>query len=171
MHKVIRHKGLPPSSFVAENFGHISYADCYKVVCPLEGNARKIAADFFTLPRPVRFLMQLRDTLVKPFGLKTSDDFVPEDAPAGEPTLFFHVYKETESEVVMGETDSHLDFRASILVDKENSCLYVTTLVQYRNTLGILYFNLIRPFHAIIIRSGLKRFCKKQNSLLTKSSV
>ncbi len=151
---------IPANSILTEGFVP-SHTDSYCLVCHVEENIDKLAADFFTLPPVVGVLMKMRDTLIKPFGLKTGKELAAEYKEKGI-EQFFPVLARTEDELVMGEKDKHLDFRVSVMADRENSKLYITTVVHYNNKLGVLYFNTIKPFHKAIVRSGLKRLAAKQ---------
>ncbi|WP_228390859.1 DUF2867 domain-containing protein [Chryseobacterium contaminans] len=79
----------------------------------------------------------------------------------GERYGLFKVFNKTNNEIVMGENDKHLDFRISLLFDKnqggqdENS-LTISTTVKFHNWLGVLYFLPVRPFHKLIVPSMLK---------------
>jgi hypothetical protein len=61
----------------------------------------------------------------------------------------------------MGEDDKHLNFRASILHDKAEGTIYLTTLVHFNNVWGRLYFLPVKPFHKIIMKTLLTRYLKK----------
>lgn len=60
--------------------------------------------------------------------------------------------------------DKYLNFHISMWCGefKENKQeLRITTAVNYNNTLGKLYFSIIKPFHRIIILSILKNIEQK----------
>lgn len=117
---------------------------------------KKTAAEIFKLPKWVNWLMKIRNSIVGIFGLKTA-----KEERDGQ-TMYFAVIEQNENEIVMGEKDKHLDFRASVLVDKAYSFLYVTTLVHFNNFGGRVYFFPVKPFHKIILKSLLKRLVNKK---------
>ena len=113
-------------------------------------------------PWVFRRLMTLRDRLVAPLGIRSSDDI--RAGAAGDTRIdFFPVLSETADEVVVGEDDRHLDFRSSLAVVREGkSALFVsTTAVRCHNRTGRLYLAIIRPFHIAVVQAGLRRVAKR----------
>jgi Protein of unknown function (DUF2867) len=106
-------------------------------------------------PRWIRALMALRDTLVTPFGLKTS----PPAGTHADAIGIFPVLSDTPDRLVAGFNDSHLDFR--VVVDVASSSdgqrVTATTLVLTHNLLGRVYLAIILPFHRIIVRAMLRQ--------------
>jgi len=54
-----------------------------------------------------------------------------------------------------------LNFRVSLLLSEQknnklNKNITVTTIVMYNNWFGRLYFFPVKPFHKLIVQSGLK---------------
>lgn len=92
--------------------------------------------------------MWLRNKIVAPFGLRT-------DLPDGEKIGVFPVTARSESEILMGFDDSHLDFRISILTDGTHA--FGATWVRRHNCLGRVYLALIMPFHILIMRNAIGR--------------
>ena len=87
---------------------------------------------------------------------------------AGEQATFFIVRLAREEEYWIAETpeDKHLQAYFGIVVeplDSDTKRFYVITVVHYRHWTGPVYFNLIRPFHHLVVsqiaRAGIK--CKK----------
>lgn len=138
------------------------YTDTYATIVR---NARRMTApDLFHLmfvryPKPVQYLLRLRDWLVKPFGLQAGGGFTD------------LIQEQNEENVVFGKQDKHLAFEVRLtctLPDTYKQCqpIQITTSVQFRSTLGRVYFFFIRPFHCLICRSLLKRavrLWKKKN--------
>ncbi|MFF2570731.1 DUF2867 domain-containing protein [Streptomyces sp. NPDC058084] len=60
-----------------------------------------------------------------------------------------------EHELMLGEDASHLDYRASLLVDEE--AVTLVSAVRLHNTRGRLYFALVRPLHPYAARLMLWR--------------
>ena len=102
-------------------------------------------------PSWMRWLLKLRNILVKPFGLDTSSRFANLNT------------NKSLNEIVFGMTDKHLTFYVSLwcgAFHNNKQLLKITTVVKYNNTLGRVYFFFIRPFHSIIIKVMLKRVGK-----------
>jgi hypothetical protein len=106
-------------------------------------------------PRWIRALLALRDCLVTPFGLKTSD---PNGRASADIIGIFPVLSETPARLVAGFDDRHLDFRVVVDVAIVGSGQQVTatTLVLTHNWLGRVYLAAILPFHRLIVRSLLR---------------
>ncbi|UOQ71799.1 DUF2867 domain-containing protein [Hymenobacter cellulosilyticus] len=139
------------------------YTDAYRVALPayLPQQAEAVAWRLFGQgPAWVRRLMQLRDWLVRPFGLTT---FPVANLPAyGTPLVTgsrigpFQVFSVSAQEVILGQDDRHLNFRASVLVAGAEPAVVVTTVVQFHNWFGRAYFALIRPFHHLVVPALLR---------------
>lgn len=101
-------------------------------------------------------LMRLRDTIVTPFGLKTSTAALQADI---DKVGFFPVLSETPERLVAGFNDHHLDFRVVIDVATAGSgqTVTATTIVLMHNRLGRIYLATIKPFHRLVVRSMLKQ--------------
>ncbi|MCO6180311.1 DUF2867 domain-containing protein [Ciceribacter sp. RN22] len=134
------------------------WADRYVVISP--GQAMPaIRAAQLALGQPpvwVRRLLDIRNRVVAPFGLKAADSKPGEAGSVGA----FAIVSERDDQVVLGFDDRHLDFRIVIEVASAGtvgSKVSVTTLVKRHNTLGRLYILAVTPFHRLIVRTTLGR--------------
>jgi hypothetical protein len=109
--------------------------------------------------------MRTRDAVVGTlFGLKTSAD-VPPAAPdpgalvPGARRGIFRILERTPNEILMGEDDSHLDFRVSLIHERigDDAFVIVSTVVRFHNTLGRLYFLPVRPVHGRVVPAMMRR--------------
>ena len=114
-------------------------------------------------PKWADFLMSIRDKIVGLFGLKTASKISDEERnhgalkfEEGEQLNIFKLYSKSESELIMGDDDKHLNFRVSLLL--------ITTVVTYRNWLGKIYFIPVKPFHGFIVKETLRRMIRKIES-------
>lgn len=159
---------LPPQVGVARLYEGADLADAFAIRLPphLAGNAEKLARCALEYPAPwVDRLMWLRDQLVSLVGLKTSDELRNAsslDVRHARRIGIFRIYEARADEVVLGEDDTHLDFRVSVcrmpLPDaSDGDRLLVVTVVHCHNRLGRCYIWLIAPFHRRVVRSGLER--------------
>ena len=103
----------------------------------------------------------MRDWLVKPFKLKTADDYklkLPAKIEKGGTVGFFDVKDANEVEVLMFAKDSHLCayFCISFVQNNDEKTLKASTVVFLNNRLGKIYFFIIKPFHKLIIKRMLK---------------
>jgi hypothetical protein len=133
------------------------FVDAYRIEIDGGLDAREAATRMFApSPRWVRTLVNLRNLIVAPFGLKTSG--AGERATGGMIGIF-PVVSETPDRLVAGFNDSHLDFRVLVDVAPAGAGQQVTatTLVRTHNRLGRLYLAVIMPFHRLVVRSLLLR--------------
>ncbi|MFF0204553.1 DUF2867 domain-containing protein [Streptomyces sp. NPDC005017] len=80
---------------------------------------------------------------------------MPRDPQAWRHVLPFTERGAGDHELMLGEDASHLDFRASVLVDEDSVTL--ATAVRLHHTGGRLYFALARIFHPYLARRALRR--------------
>lgn len=162
----IRKTSLPKLSQL--NTTDFDYSDSYQAnLMKSEFNINEAGKAFFTsAPKWTATLFELRNRIVKVFGLKTSetpanhqellDNF---NCEPGERLGLFEVFYKDENEVILGEDDKHLDFRISFL--KNQSTLTLSTTVIFKNSFGKIYFALIKPFHNTISKRMLKGIIKQ----------
>ncbi len=168
--KIIKTK-IPQSSLLYPNHNQYNYIDSYEGVVGDKNNKISIVdvARAFLKPGPkwVDNLFTLRNKIVSLFGLKTPNDMIDSKQlnnlrfEPGERVGLFKVFNRTNDEIILGEDDKHLNFRVSLLLselktDKLNKNITVTTIVIYNNWFGRFYFFPVKPFHKLIVKSGLK---------------
>lgn len=133
-------------------------ADRYAVISPEQAMPAIRAARLALGQSPVwvRRLLDLRNRVVAPFGLKAAEMKLGEAGSVGA----FPIVSERDEQVVLGFNDRHLDFRIVIDVtsaEAAGSKVSVTTLVDRHNAFGRLYILAITPFHRLIVRTTLRR--------------
>lgn len=161
---------LPPTSILSGRDYH--YADSYQGSFQDPENrisSQDIGKAFFmAAPAWTARLFDLRNKIVSVFGLKTPNKEENQQAlfdsfrcEPNERLGLFKVYSRSENEVVLGEDDSHLNFRVSLL--KQDTAqqegvkhLTVSTTVEFNNWVGRLYFLPVKPFHKLIVPTMLK---------------
>ncbi|MGE5158169.1 MAG: DUF2867 domain-containing protein [Gemmatimonas sp.] len=133
------------------------FADAFCIASAGYLDAREAAERMLARnPRWVEMLLNVRNKIVAPFGLKTSGAGEPN---AGGMVGIFPVLSETPQRLIAGFDDHHLDFRIVIDVAPAEAGQQVTatTLVRTHNLLGKLYLKLIMPFHRMIVRTLLRQ--------------
>jgi Protein of unknown function (DUF2867) len=134
------------------------FADAFQVtVADPNLDARSAAERIFSRsPRWVQMMLDLRNVIVAPVGLKTSGKSEPN---TGGVIGLFPVLSETPQRLIAGFDDHHLDFRVVVDVAPEGGDRKVTatTLVLTHNRLGRIYLTAIRPFHRVIAKSLLRQ--------------
>ncbi|WP_102225369.1 DUF2867 domain-containing protein [Acidimangrovimonas sediminis] len=160
----IRQVPCPTDSAISGWLPGADLADAFAVDLTSADAARGIEAlARSTLGHPapwIRLLLSVRNTAMRPFGVKTSAQLQQQAESAGAEHIdFFRVIEKSGSEMVLGEDDRHLDFRASLLLrparDGAGSELVATTVVRCHNLTGRAYLFAIAPFHRQVIRSNL----------------
>jgi len=162
---------VPAESAVATAYPSTQLADAFAVRLPADATRDpETLARFIFEQQPawVDGLMRVRDTLVGGLGLKTAKQLRADGAKPGATRVgIFRIYETLVHEIVLGEDDKHLDFRASVLVRAEPGHapgeadgahqVVVSTVVHCHNLLGRSYLTLIAPFHRQVVQAGLRR--------------
>lgn len=126
-----------------------------------------IASAISYQPAWVTFLYRVRWGFVRLLGMKQegipkSVNMKPEDVPMnkGEYATFFKVDVAVEDKVwLAGISEAHLTASLGVVMEPlENGVnrFYVLTLVRYNKWTGPVYFNVIRPFHHIVVNQMSK---------------
>lgn len=112
-------------------------------------------------PKWVKITLMMRNRIVRLFGLDTATaseilNFTPKDSyRVGDKIGVWPIFALTETELVAGRDNKHLDFRLSILkvMEGEAASVVVTTICTVHNLFGKLYLFFVVPFH----KRGVKR--------------
>lgn len=162
MNAAVRAVAMPPESSIAHLYAGSNLTDAYAVDLPhqemgqmaMDGLARQVLG---SQPGWARSLMSLRDAIVKPFGIKTATQLAAvQDGRIG----IFRIYAVSDNEIILGEDDSHLDFRLSLLRDRQagpHGNITLSSVVYCHNKVGRAYIALIKPFHKLIVQRSLAR--------------
>lgn len=113
-------------------------------------------------PGWVSFLYRVRKLVVALLGMRqegvpSAPSWSPEDVPmrSGESASFFTVRASEEDRLwVVDAEERHL--RATLAVVRAAEQFSLVTIVHYRHWTGPIYFNVIRPFHHLVLR-GMAR--------------
>jgi len=162
--KVARRHTPPASAFLGDLRGFYHW-DSYEAPL-LRGDLAMheiYLALFAHHPLWARWLLILRGWVVTPFGLRST---TPSDLGAieikpgyavGEKIARFTLYGQSDTEIVTGGDDRHLDFRVS--VRKITKCgpsrVVLSTVVSPHNLFGKMYLFAILPFHRLGVRTIL----------------
>jgi len=157
---------LPTQSAVATVYESMNLADAFAIQLPFGTSADPDVLWRFLIsqqPSWIGWLTNVRDAIVACFGLKTAKHLA---TLANEATAdrigIFKVYGKSETEIILGEDDKHLDFRLSVLRSPGLSPtlggqLTVSTVVHCHNLLGRAYISVIAPFHRLVVKASLRR--------------
>jgi hypothetical protein len=157
---------LPVDSAVTRFYPSTDLADAYAIALPggASTDPEQLARFIFAQqPNWIGMLTRLRDLLVAGFGLKTAGQLAKYAANNPQQRVgIFKIYARSGHEIVLGEDDSHLDFRLSVLcaplpVDTSRHQLVLSTVVHCHNRLGRVYLFLIAPFHRLVVKASLRQ--------------
>ncbi|MFD2562730.1 DUF2867 domain-containing protein [Aquimarina rubra] len=163
---------LPKASLLSKN--KFDYSDSFKAEFTDKEDTTDIIvmtkAFFSASPGWIGKLFVLRNKMVSVFGLKTGNKIKGKEdvlqnfkGEIGEQIGIFKVFNKSDNEIILGEDDSHLNFRVSLLLEpKEDSRknLTISTIVNFNNWFGKLYFLPVKPFHKLIVPAMLKSTIK-----------
>lgn len=152
----------------------ISRADhCDAVSCLGQADLRSVVASSLSFtPWWMLVLMKIRGVVAAILGLQhpTTEEpltLTAQDIPQtpSKTVGFFKVHRAKENTYwVASAGDRHLEalicFVAEATVESNIRRFYVATVVEYRHWTGPAYFNLIRPFHYIVIHAMVKQVCR-----------
>lgn len=147
MFHTVAETALPAQSRLQGRLTQGDFLDCYRVAAL--ASPRQAAEIITEFPAWARLLMRIRGVLTAPFGL-TNDG-----PPASDKIGIFPVESETESELIAGFDDRHLNFRISVL--SADGHIFLATWVHPHNLGGRIYLRTILPFHILIARNALAR--------------
>lgn len=167
--KIKKGKEIPQDLLVVK-YLPVNYSDIY--TCETDSRVVVTPDDIMTsfwtdTPKWINNLFKLRNTLVKPFGLKVDSgkDFqqLEECIRTGGSFSFISVSDKSPNETVLCLTDKHLTAYLSVNIknNDEKDEVGLITLVNFHNKLGYIYFYTIYPFHHIVVRKMLKSTLKK----------
>jgi hypothetical protein len=157
---------LPAQSGVTNFYPTVDLADAYAIALPPDASRDPdVLARFIFSHQPawIKQLTRVRDVIVAGFGLKTAKHLgTLVSAPHAGRLGIFKIDKTSETEIIVGEDDTHRDFKVSVLcsrapVPASGSTLIVSTVVHCHNRLGHVYLFVIAPFHRMVVKSSLRR--------------
>jgi hypothetical protein len=157
---------LPVQTAITHTFKSMHLADAFSIGLPLSAtNDPDVLARFLFSNQPswIRKLTKVRDAIVVPFGLKTTEQLrTVANGGTAQRVGIFKVYTTSETEIVLGEDDRHLDFRVSVLssvasMPEDGRRLTLSTVVHCHNLLGRAYILVIAPFHRMVVKATLSR--------------
>jgi hypothetical protein len=141
---------VPDSRLLAGALPAVDWSDAYAVSFPGRppGDPQQWAdAIFHTPPLWVGVLFGVREVLVRLVGIEPGTRHA------------FDTLDWNPDEVLLGIDQSHLGFRASVLLERRRVVL--STVVRVHNRRGRAYSAVIRRIHPLVVRSMLARAAQK----------
>ena len=164
MTTLISSRAVPPQSEIAKRLPGADFHDCYEMaIAPTDESALALYLQVVaTTPAWVNTLMALRNRIVRFVGLKNLGhlgDFkagkAAGDYQVGDRVGIFSIRHLSEQEVILGDTDKHLNVEVSVC--KLNDKVAVSTIVHTHNTLGRFYMLFVAPIHRRIVPATLRQ--------------
>ena len=141
------------------------FHDCYQIAAP-DAEASALESYLHVVrqtPGWVNRLMAMRNRLVGLVGLKNLGHLgafgagkQASDYRVGDRVGIFSLLYLSPDEVLLGDSDKHLDVVLSVCKVPQGT-VRVTTVVHVHNWLGRLYMLPVTPLHKLIVRTMLKR--------------
>ncbi|MBY5896871.1 DUF2867 domain-containing protein [Rhizobium leguminosarum bv. trifolii] len=154
---------MPSNSVLAPLYAGADLLDAFAIRLPAgaSDDLEVLARAGFERPAGwIRALTRIRDVVMATVGVKSSRAIGLAAAGRGPVIGYFPLLSKSATELVVGEDDSHLDFRVTIQLrtDAANGReLVVGTVVHCHNRLGRIYLAMIAPFHRAIARANLEQ--------------
>ena len=81
-----------------------------------------------------------------------------DDYQVGDRIGIFTLLSISEKEVILGDSDRHLDVKVSVYRQtKEARQIFISTVVHVHNVMGKVYMLVITPLHKLIVPSTINR--------------
>lgn len=175
----VRAVAVPPGTAIHATLPGAHFYDAYEV--DDEHPARVALQSWLDVaartPAWTRALMALRNKAVTLVGLKDlgqlQDGYPPASGRAphdarsyqvGDRVGIFRIRSLSDTEVVMGQDDRHLDVQVSICKRAARPgatpTVVLSTVVHIHNVLGHAYMAVVAPFHRVIARDTTQRLAR-----------
>jgi len=165
---------VPKFSALSESLHTAYFYDCYSVELPPDSRSplELYLSVVSRTPRWVDFLMNMRNKIVARLGLKDMGSLsgINPQKPSqayqiGDQAGIFKVLELHEREVILGETDKHLDVKISVAKQDKPGCTVasVSTVVHVHNFMGRLYMLFVTPAHRIIAPATVSKLAQRPN--------
>ena len=174
MSAAVRAAQVPPGSEIERQLPGAYFHDSYQALLPARAVGSSALAlslqTFLKTPVWIDFLMRLRNRVVGLVGLKNLGSFNHLDPgkPAsayrvGDRVGIFSLRYLTDMEVILADSDKHLDVQVSVckLMRDEAALVNISTVVHVHNRLGKLYMFFVAPAHKMIAPATLRGLLRR----------
>ncbi|MCX7221124.1 MAG: DUF2867 domain-containing protein [Burkholderiales bacterium] len=162
---------VPTFSALNESLKTAYFYDCYSVELPPDSRSplELYLSVFSRTPRWIDVLMNMRNKVGVRLGLKDMGQLSSIDSQKpsqsyqiGDQAGIFKVLELHECEVILGETDKHLDVKISVAKQDKPGCtlVSVSTVVHVHNYMGRLYMLFVTPAHRIIAPATVSKLAQ-----------
>ena len=167
---------VPINSEIFKTLNGSYYSDSYSFCSRKENRvALQVWLDHASqIPAWVNFLMASRNKIVSMFGLKNIGHLGDLDVnksiyeyQVGDRVGIFTLLYLSDSEIILGDSDKHLDVKLSVYTQREKTHLVsISTVVHVHNFLGKLYMLFVEPMYRHLLN---ERKALMPNKLLKRT--
>ena len=164
---------VPAGSALQDRLKTAYFHDSYQLQLPDDGSS-PMALYLRCMGRTpgwIDFLMRLRNRVVAPFGIKDLGTLSGVDAQrqpssyrVGDRAGIFRIHALSDGEVVLGDSDRHLDVQVSLMrlpgpegAPSGTFTAAMSTVVHVHNALGRIYMLGVAPAHRVIAPAVVAR--------------
>jgi len=157
---------IPQGSVIAKVLTGCYFFDCYSFHTKQQPRkSLEIWIDHASnTPAWINFLMACRNKIVKSMGLKNLGHLGAldinkslEEYQVGDRVGIFTLFFLTDNEIILADSDKHLDVQVSVYKENnESDLISISTVVHVHNYLGKLYMLFVKPIHKLIVPSSIK---------------
>jgi len=165
-----------PDYLIIKTSGEVDFIDHYQLrsdKLSYSPEPKDLMIAFFkAFPASFKLLLNLRESVAGLLKLKTA----PQSEKAsrleklhhfkgdiGDQITLFEVLDKSDKELLTGQKDSHLDFKLSFITYQINDSisLEMVTVVNINNSIGKVYFGIVKPIHKWYMKKILKNMEKE----------
>jgi len=165
---MVKMVAVPANSQISQHLPNAHFFDAFQfTLAPCKRSAIEIYLDVIAkTPSWISFLMALRNRAAPMFGLKNLGALnsvnpcaKSEQYRVGDRVGIFTIHSISENEVILTDSDKHLDAKISVCKTAQGvgNAVTVSTVVHVHNLLGHVYLFFVVPFHKQIVPSLLQR--------------
>ncbi|MFA7268770.1 MAG: DUF2867 domain-containing protein [Sterolibacterium sp.] len=172
---MVRPVEVPKHSEIGKHLAGAQAFDAFAV--PLDGRRRSALEIYIEVmassPEWINCLMAVRNRAVGLFGLKPLGRLndidtarKPETYRVGNRVGIFSIVYLAEREVILVESDRHLEAKVSLCLSGEgqDSSAVLSTVIHVRNLLGHAYLLAVWPAHKLMFPAMLARFARSRRN-------
>jgi Protein of unknown function (DUF2867) len=163
---MVKMVSVPPNSQISQHLVNANFFDAFQInLAPCKRSALEVYLEVIAkTPGWISFLMALRNRAAPMFGIKNlgSLDNInyckkASEYRVGDRVGIFSIHSMTDDEVILTDSDQHLDAKVSVckMPSDTGSVVTVSTVVHVHNLLGHVYMFFVVPFHKRIVPSVL----------------
>lgn len=163
---MVKMVSVPPNSQISQHLVNANFFDAFQInLTPCKRTALEIYLEVIAkTPSWISFLMALRNRAAPMFGIKNLGSLTDincnkkaTEYQVGDRVGIFTIHSMSDDEVILTDSDRHLDAKISIykIPSATENLVTVSTVVHVHNLLGHVYMFFVVPFHKRIVPSVL----------------